>query len=267
MSNILAIDIGGTKTLLACFGHDGTVLESTKFPTPQDYNEFLNQLKHSVTELQTKKGRRCVCAVPGRLDRANGVAIAFGNLPWQNVPIKHGLEDVLGVKVTLESDSKLAGLSEAHLLRQYRKVLYITVSTGIGGVMVIGGKIDHNNQDAEYGHMLLEHEGRLQRWEEFASGKAIFEKLGKRASDITDAGEWYIIARNIAVGLIDVIAATTPDVIVIGGGVGSHFAKFGGRLIEELQLYEDPLLHVPPVVGAQRAEEAVIYGCYILANQ
>jgi predicted NBD/HSP70 family sugar kinase len=115
--------------------------------------------------------------------------------------------------------------------------------------------------------MLLEHDGKLMRWEEFASGKAIVAKFGKRASDITEPDDWYVIARNIALGLIDVIAATTPDAIVIGGGVGSHFAKFGDRLTEQLKIYEDSLLHVPPVFGAQRAEEAVIYGCYILANQ
>ncbi len=267
MSSILAIDVGGTKTLLATFTEAGVVTDEIKFPTPTDYAAFIQEIVQNVAKLSTKKLRECVIAMPGTLDRKHGIALEFGNLPWQNIPIKTDLERELGIKVTVENDAKLAGLSEAHLVPTYRKVLYITVSTGIGGALVINGKLDPNSLGAEYGRMLLEHNGKLMLWEEFASGKAIVAAFGKRASDISEPSEWYVIARNIAIGLIDVIAATTPDIIVIGGGVGSHFSKFGEKLISELKLYEDHLLHVPPVVGAQRAEEAVIYGCYILANQ
>lgn len=267
MSNILAIDVGGTKTLLASFADDGTVIQKIKFPTPTEYTVFIQEIVQNVAKMSTNKFRTCVIAMPGTIDRKKGVAHEFGNLPWHEIPIKADLERELGMHVTVENDSKLAGLSEAHLVPTYRKVLYLTVSTGVGGALVINGKLDSNSLNAEYGRMLLEHEGKLMLWEEFASGKAIVAKFGKRASDITEPGEWYVIARNIAIGLIDVIAATTPDIIIVGGGVGSHFDKFGEKLISELKLYEDHLLHVPPVVGAKRAEEAVIYGCYILANQ
>ena len=267
MSNILTVDVGGTKTLIASFNNKGEVVEQFKFPTPIDYKEFITQLVESIQNLQTKKFEKCVIAMPGKMDRKKGVVLAFGNLGWHDVPIVSDLEHELSIPVKIENDAKLAALSEAHLIPEYRKVLYITVSTGIGGGMIINGKIDPNNKDAEYGHMLLEHDGKLQRWEAFASGKAIVEKFGKRASEIDDQATWYIVSRNIALGLIDVIAATTPDAVVIGGGVGSHFAKYGDKLIEELKLYEDDLLHVPPVFGAKNAEEAVIYGCYILANQ
>ncbi|NBX97828.1 ROK family protein [bacterium] len=267
MSSILAIDVGGTKTLLASFSAKGEVVEKLKFPTPTDYSEFVSELTKAVASLATKKFEKCVIAMPGTIDRKAGIALEFGNLPWHDIPIVSDLQAILDIPVRVENDAKLAGLSEAHLLPNYRKVLYVTVSTGIGGGLVINGKLDPNSLEAEYGHMLLEHEGKLQRWEHFASGKAIVEKYGLRASDITDQGTWYAISRNIAIGLIDVIAATTPDVIVIGGGVGSNFGKFGEKLTAELKLYEDNLLHVPPVFGAKRAEEAVIYGCYILANQ
>ena len=264
---ILAIDVGGTKTLLASFNDKGEVTEQIKFPTPPNYQDFITELSHSVANLTTKKFHKCIIAMPGKIDRKAGVVLAFGNLNWHDVPIVADLERELAIPVKIENDARLAALSEAHLLPNYRKVLYLTVSTGIGGGLIINGKIDPNSRDAEYGHMLLEHEGSLQRWEEFASGKAIVAKFGLRASEITDPSTWYIVSRNIAIGLIDVIAATTPDVIVIGGGVGSNFAKFGDMLTSELLLYEDNLLRVPPIVGAQRAEEAVIYGCYILANQ
>lgn len=264
---ILAIDVGGTKTLVASFTDDGAVTEQIKFPTPTDYLAFVDELVKTVQSLQAKDLSSCVIAMPGKIDREHGIVLYFGNLPWSNIPIKADLESRLQIPVTLENDSKLAGLSEAQLLPDYRKVLYLTVSTGIGGVVVVDRKMDPSSLDAEYGHMLLEYQGRLERWEHFASGKAIYTKYNMRAADITDPSAWYEIARNIAIGLIDVIAATTPDIIVIGGGVGTHFAKFGDRLKGQLDLYADNLLTIPPVVGAQRAEEAVIYGCYTLAQQ
>ncbi len=267
MSNILAIDVGGTKTLLASFDASGKVVEKFKFATPTDYAVFVQELITAVANLTTKKFEKCVIAMPGTIDRNAGIALEFGNLPWHDIPIVADLHQALGIPVRVENDAKLAALSEAHLLPTYRKVLYITVSTGIGGGLVINGKLDPNSIKAEYGRMLLEHDGKLQLWEAFASGKAIVAKFGKRADEIDDPATWYVVARNIALGLIDVIAATTPDVIVVGGGVGSHFDKFGEKLITELKIYEDHLLRVPPVFGAQRAEEAVIYGCYILAKQ
>ncbi len=264
---ILAIDLGGTKTLVASINRKGEITEHIKFPTPKDYQEFISELAKSVESLTTKKFVQCVMAAPGKIDRASNTVIAFGNLPWKNTPLAQDVMQKIGIPVVIENDAKLAGLSEAILLKTYRKVLYITVSTGINGVLVIDGKIDPATQDAEYGQMLLEHEGRLTRWEKFASGSAIVARTGRRASEITEKSDWYIIARNIAIGLIDVIAATTPDAVVIGGGVGTHFEKFAAPLKNELTNYENDLIRVPPLFGAQRAEEAVIYGCYELAIQ
>lgn len=267
---ILAIDVGGTKTLLCVFTNDGVLKQSVKFPTPPNYNDFLLELAKTVESLTTNKFSTCCIAMAGRVDRKNGVALSFGNLAWLNVPIVKDLGKIVKCDVLLENDAKLAGLSEAHLppANNYRKVLYLTVSTGIGGALIDDGKIAVELQDSEVGHMLFEYGGKLQRWEEFASGKAVVARTGKRASDIPEGDPlWYSIARNIAIGLINVVAAQTPDCIVIGGGVGSHFAKFEEHLKEEMKLYEDRMLHVPPIFPAKRPEEAVVYGAYILAKQ
>lgn len=264
----LAIDIGGTKTLLAVFDYKGRVRESRKFPTDHDYETFKRDLAAAVEKLSTKKFKAAGVGVPGRLDREHGVAIAFGNLPWRDVPIEADMARILHCPVKIENDTKLAGLSEGRLIKnEFKKVLYVTISTGISNALIVDGNIDPNLADSEAGNMLFEHDGKLQRWEAFASGKAIVERFGKKAKDITDPQAWYIIARNIAVGLIDLIATLTPDVVVIGGGVGSHFEKFADRLEEELKLYENPLLSVPPIRKATRPEEAVIYGCYELVRQ
>jgi predicted NBD/HSP70 family sugar kinase len=264
----LAIDIGGTKTLLANFSDEGKIENQQKFATPAMYDQFIEELAANIAILTTKKYLACVVAVPGKIDREKGIGIRFGNLAWRHVPIRDNISKITNTEVSIENDSKLAALSEAKLLPQYKKVVYITISTGIGVGVVINGVIDINSQDIEAGQMLLEHSGKLQRWEEFASGKAIVAKFGKRASDIdpNDHKTWYLIARNIAIGLIDVVALHTPDAIVIGGGVGSHFEKFSEQLLSELDLYANSLLQIPPILRAQRPEEAVIYGCFELAK-
>lgn len=262
-----AIDIGGTKTLVAVFSDGGDIIEHQKFPTPENYGAFVEKLADVVEKMSTKVFERAVIAMPGLPDREHGVGIVFGNLPWQNVPLQEDAEKIFHCPIILENDAKLAALSEAKLIESnYRKVLYVTVSTGIGGGLVIGGEIAEQFRDIEPGQMLLEHQGELVRWEDFASGSAIVKKFGKRASDITDEKAWYLIARNIAIGLNTLIATLDPDVIVIGGGVGSNFDKFKDRLEEELRIYENPLTPIPPLIQAKRAEEAVIYGCYELAK-
>lgn len=262
-----AVDIGGTKTLIAVFTEDGSIVEQVKFPTPKDYALFSSELTANVEKLSTKDFQRAAVAIPGTPDRQNGIGIVFGNLDWTNIPIEQDAEKAFHCPVQIENDAKLAALSEAILLRdKFRKVLYVTVSTGIGGGLVIDGSIDPNFEDIEPGKMILEHNGRFEQWEDFASGRAIVEKFGKRADEITDPKAWYMIARNVAVGLNTLIASLDPEVIVIGGGVGSNLEKFQDRLIEELRIYENPMTPVPPIVKAARAEEAVIYGCYELVK-
>lgn len=264
----LAVDIGGTKTLAAVFDQNGRETERIKFATPVEYKDFLTELAATVEKLSTKKFTASCVAAPGRIDRKNGVVLAFGNLKWENTPIKQDAEKIFRCPVILENDAKLAAISEAKLLPStYTKVLYITVSTGIGGGLILKGKLDPQFADIEVGQMLLEHEGKLQNWEDFASGRAYQQRFGKRVGDTADSDKeaWYWIARNVAIGLIDLIALLNPEIIIIGGGVGAHLEKFKGRLEEQLKIYENPLLSIPPIVKAQRAEDAVIYGCYQLA--
>ena len=90
------------------------------------------------------------------------------------MPVADDLKDTLKCPLYLENDAKLAGLAEAYELRdKYTRVLYVTVSTGIGLGLVVDGKIDYSVHDAGGRGMLMEHDGKLMAWEEFASGKAI----------------------------------------------------------------------------------------------
>jgi predicted NBD/HSP70 family sugar kinase len=88
------------------------------------------------------------------------------------------------------------------------------------------------------------------------------------ASEITDEQDWYLVARNIAIGLINLIVLLSPDCIIIGGGVGTHLEKFHEKLYSELELYQSNLIEkIPEIRKAQHPEEAVIYGGYLLARQ
>ena len=264
----LAIDVGGTKTLVASLNEQGVIQECVKFHTPRTYASFREEVANTVVTLSTKKFIAAGVAAPGRINRKKGIGIAMGNLPWKNVPIKADIEKIAHCPVVLENDAKLAGLSEAMLLKkEYNNVLYVTFGTGIGTAIIINQQIHPAFADAEGGHILLEYGGKLQKWEEIASGKAIVRRFGKPASQITDPETWRQIARNISIGLLDIIAITQPEVIVLGGGVGRHFAKFENLLKEELKRYETPLIPIPPLRGAARPDEAVLFGCYDLAKE
>lgn len=266
----LAIDVGGSKVLLSVFDDAGTVLKSSKIKTPIMYPDFIRDVKEQIHELiGAEQPKACAIALPATLDRDGGVALYFGNLPWENVHIREDLSDVLHCPIVLENDAKLAGLAEAYSLRKfYKRVLYITISTGIGIGLVVDGKIDQTVSDAGGRGVILEHNGKVMAWEEFASGRAINQKTGKLASEIEDPSEWYIVSRNIAIGLINLIGAYSPECIVIGGGVGAHLEKFHEQLHEELELYRSRMIiTMPQITKAQHPEEAVVYGGYLLCIQ
>lgn len=266
----LTIDVGGTKTLLATFSDAGEILERLKFPTPKSYSDFIAELKASIVKIcGGETPVSCSMALPASIDREHGVAEYFGNLDWANVPVADDLKGTLNCPLYLENDAKLAGLAEAYELRdRYKRVLYVTVSTGIGLGLVVDGKIDYSVSDAGGRGMLMEHHGKLMAWEEFASGKAIVAHLGKMASEITDEKDWYFVARNIAVGLIDLIVTLSPECIVIGGGVGAHLDKFKAHLDAELEIYKSKMINeLPEITEAKHPEEAVVYGGYLLCKQ
>ncbi len=208
-------------------------------------------------------------AVPGRLDRKKGIVIACGNLPWKHVPIQRDISRIVGVNVIIENDAKLAALYEAHnVIHDYKKALYITISTGIGAGIIINGIIDPALADCEAGSMLQLEEGKLQPWEKFASGKAVKEHFHTLVSEIAeDSPLWQEIAENLALGIFNCCAIIQPDVVILGGGAGTHLPKFHGRLMKELNKYGTDMVPIPPVIEASKPEEAVVYGCLTLMKQ
>jgi len=258
---IVAVDTGGTKTLIAVFDTDGKIIAEQKFPTPVDINDYLVELKNTIDELTADVSITCLSvALPGTIK--NGDMVWAGNLGWHGTNIKGLLSDHYDCSIIVENDANLAGLAEARALETTPNIcLYVTVSTGIGTGIITNGKIDPNFSTSEGGQIILEHDGEFARWETFASGKAIVAKYGKLASEIEDESIWREIAYNLAKGFMTLLPVLRPEVVVIGGGVGTHFDKFSERLIAIMtENLRDKSL--PLIIEAAHPEEAVIYGCY-----
>src|SRR5665213_2667584 len=99
------------------------------------------------------------------IDRSKGTGVLFSNLLWHNVSIKADLKRLLNYPVVVENDAKLAGLSEAMLLKDRAKVLYITISTGIGLAIIVNQTIDTAIGDGGGRTLMLEHGGKVVPWE------------------------------------------------------------------------------------------------------
>ena len=265
----LGIDIGGTKTLVATLSDDGQIVDRVKFATPDDYPTFLENLKQNLASLPDKDFDYCGIGMPGIIDRdKNASTWGGGNLSWNNSPIAKDVSEMAGCQVIVENDANMAGLSEAKLVKDhYRTALYITLSTGIGSGFVIDGRLDPNTLNAEVGHMIYPFDNGYLTWEKMASGGTIVEQYKQRADEITDPEIWKAICERIAIGLVNLSAALTPEVIILGGGVGAHLDRFKQYLDEPLARLAPNGVSVPPILQAQHAEEAVLYGCYELARQ
>ena len=266
---IIGVDIGGTKTSIASFSESGKLLEEKHFETPEDYNDFLTTLYKHALSLDIKKAKIACVAVPGFIDRKKGIVYRLGNLPWQNKSIKRDISELFAVAVYIENDSKLAALAEARIIQStYRRVLYITLSTGIGTALVIDGKLSKDVIDSEAGKMPLLHEGKITPWEDFASGRAFFERYGKRAVDVEDEKIWKEYSRYVNCGLGILCATYQPEVVIFGGGLGQRLTRFKPHLEQYLEKNLYPIIRQPSeLLSTHYRSQSVIYGCYAYAKE
>jgi predicted NBD/HSP70 family sugar kinase len=264
---IVAIDTGATKTLVTSFGKDGKMGEQIKFETPKKPTEYVTTLEDTLGKLsEGKKVDIIVVAFPGVIK--NGVFILNANLPeWVDFNIESALAKIFGnTKVLIQNDAKLAALGETRqLVKVPPQVLFVTISTGIGSGIVTDGKINYGLRNSEAGHALIEYDGVVREWESFASGKAIYNAYGKYAHDIKNKRIWNQIADRISRGFLAVIPILQPDIIIIGGSMGTYFERYGEHLQNILKEKLPKGIPCPKIVQAKHPELAVIYGCYFYA--
>jgi len=264
---IIAVDTGGTKTLIAGFDEDGAITTEFKFPTPTDTDEYIKTLKWHLDELfpGNPSVDAVVVAIPGTI--RNGVAVWCNNLKWKNFDVATALKGIFNnAPLFIDNDANLAGLAETRQLSPMPfSSLYVTISTGIGSGIITDGKIDPGLRYSEAGRSLVEFDGVVREWESFASGKAIFNTYGKFAKDIKSKRTWYQISDRISRGFLAVIPIIQPDTIIIGGSIGTYFDKYGDTLRGILQEKLPDHIGLPVFLQAQHPEQAVIYGCYYYA--
>jgi predicted NBD/HSP70 family sugar kinase len=265
---IITVDTGGTKTLFAVYDKHGVAVHEERIETPGDSAEYLSALKALLEEIAKEyKPEIISIGIPGMIED-NIVKWAGGNLMWEDLDIADYLKPAFPkIPIIIENDANLAGLAEAQLIKPIAsQALYVTISTGIGTAIVTNGALEESLKASEGGHILLEYDGAMRRWEEFASGKAIYKTYGKYARDIHNKRHWYQIADRISRGFLVIIPLLQPNVIIIGGSIGTYFDRFQADL--EKILDERLASHIkrPVFVQAQQPEHAVINGAHLNAE-
>jgi len=256
---ITAVDVGGTKTLVAQFGDDGLPVNEVRFLTPHNPAEFIKLLNSHLDEANPKTA--IAVGVPGIVDEA-GVLLRCGNLDWKNLALKQLLEDRYKIPAYIENDAKMAALAEINQLPIVPRLgLYLTVSTGIGGGLIVNGQLHPAFRNNEPGHMQLQYEGVWQQWQHFASGSALMHHFGKEVHEFERQTEWKDVAERLSRGLFAIIPTLQPDIIVFGGSVGNYFEHYSDFLLERLQRLA-PYIVIPELFKAHHPNEAVLYGCY-----
>ncbi len=258
---LITVDTGGTKTLVASFDESGKLGETHRFETPKDHQEYLKLLTGVIRTNYSGKIDGIIVAVPGIVK--NNIAIWCANLQWQNFDIANVLKKEFSCPVLLENDANLAGLAETKMLSLTPETsLYVTISTGIGTGIIINEKIEPALSSSEGGHALVEYDGVVREWESFASGKAIYKTYGKYGKDIHDPKIWERIADKISRGFLPIIPFLQPDVVIIGGSIGTYFNHYNEELEKILKYRLPEHILCPDIIQAKHPEEAVIYGCY-----
>ena len=264
---IVTVDTGGTKTLVATFDRDGSEVAEQKFPTPKDPAIYLETVASAIRLITSGDHIDAISmALPGMIQ--HGVALWCQNLGWRNVAVREALaQSFPDTPILVDNDANLAGLGETRQLEDIPATsLYLTISTGIGSGVITNGHINPALAHSEAGHCLLHHADELKTWESFGAGSAIVRDYDKMASDITDEATWRdIVETRIAPGLLAHLPLLQPDIVIIGGSVGSYFERFG----QLLETYIDSKLPTdlprPTIIQAKHPEEAVVYGCYYAA--
>lgn len=260
---IIAVDTGGTKTLVAAFLEDGSIREEVKFPTPKDKATYITLLTATIREISHEAAiDTVVVAMPGIVK--NGVAIWCNHLLWADFDVHSALQKVFPeTHILIENDANLGGLGEVRRMEHMpAAALYVTISTGIGTGFISNGTIDPGLRLSEGGRSLVEYNGIVQEWEMFGAGSSVYAAYGKFARDITSERIWQQIADRISRGFLAIIPLVQPDSIIIGGSMGTYFSRYETELINILRERLPPHIPVPLFHEAKDAEKAVIYGCY-----
>lgn len=289
MKHYGALEAGGTKMVLSWLDENGQMLERLSIPTREPENTMPAMAaffrEHPIDALGIG------CFGPLDLNPASptyGSITATPKLSWRNYPILQEFIRQLNVPAALDTDVNGAALAEVRLgaARGLSSCLYVTVGTGIGGGLIIGGKPVHGLVHPEIGHQLMQpaandptpdgfcpyHKHCL---EGLAAGPAIEKRWGISAKELPhDHPAWDLETTYLAQMCHNAIMAFSPEKIILGGGVMQQeflFPIIRRKVLESLGGYvcspavdrglEDYI--VAPGLGVNSG----VMGAYLLAQQ
>jgi glucokinase len=251
----IVFDIGGTNMRLARSDDGVNFGEPIIISTPKDFDAGMQAFKDGLQKLSGgEKITRLAGGIAGPLDREKTMLLAAPNLPgWVQKPMQKALEEVSGAPVHIENDTAMVGLGEAIVGagKNAPVVVYMTISTGVGGVRIVDGKIDISAMGFEPGHQIIDAGGRLREtsvcgqgtdFEGMVSGTSLTARYGKKPYEIIDEAFWDDMARVAAFGVCNTILHWSPDVVVLGG---SMMKKIGIKA-ERVQEHLKGILHIFP---------------------
>ncbi len=274
----IGVDLGGTNLRIASVDERGTLLEKTTAGTQvargRDFviGEMCEAIRATAAKFSSSTLAGIGIGVPGIIDMDTGMLRESPNLPgWHDYPVRDEIERRLGTKVILENDANSAALGEKWLgaARDYDDMLMLTLGTGVGGGIVLGGRVWHGMRGmaGEPGHITVEPEGppcpcgNRGCLEQFASATAVVRMareaiaqgsapgLARANVEISaksvyqmavegDTGAQQIYRRvgwALGIGLADLINLLNLPIYVIGGGVASAWDAFLPALLEEVR--------------------------------
>lgn len=307
---LVGIDLGGTKIAASLAGEDGGLLATRQCPTPpgSDFAPVLGACVRLVEALFREAGlpQAQLGAVglscPGPLDLRAGRIIQVATAGWQDVPVRQLFQQALGVPVYLENDANAAAYAEAvaGAGRGCASVVYFTVSTGVGGGIVLDGKVldGAHGFAAELGHITVDPRGpacpcgsrgcvqlyssgtsiaRRARQALAAGARSCLEQAsqvdaravenGVRAGDPLCREIWQdaMYRLGTAAGILNQVL--DPDLFVFGGGVSNAWDLMEAPILEGARAYSYAKnAHLIRVAKASLGSLAGTTGAVLLAR-
>lgn len=275
----ILFDIGGTKTRVA-ISHDLVTLDKVEhFKTPLTFAEGVKKMVETITVLtEGEKVVGMAGGIRGLLEEdKSGIHNDSVLSKWAGKSLVGELQKSFDVPVFLENDAAVAGLGEAVFGagKGLEIVAYHTVSTGVGGVKIEDGEIDHASVGFEPGKQILDidrtvlGEDIAPTLENLVSGTAIEQRFGVKPYEIPQSDVlWDELAEYLAQGLRNTTLYWSPDAIILGGSMVIGDPKI---MVEAIRKYTvaslDGFVPCPFIAEAKLGDEAGLYGAMALLSK
>ncbi len=265
----IVADIGGSKTRIAGCASLEQYDAPSKFDTSQDYREGITRFCDAVRQTAGNRAIEAIAiGVPGPLSDNKRTIGEARHLPqWVGHELAGDIEKALSTRVFLENDTAQVGLGEAVYGAGMGApvVFYMTVSTGVNGVRIIGGAIDRGR--AEMGGQYLDADG-VQTLEDLISGTVISKRFGKPPKEVAkDDPVWEELAKITAVGVHNSILHWSPDRVVLGGSMFNEIGIPVESVATHVKRIMKKFSSVPEIVHSTLKDEGGLWGGLALLRQ